>query len=517
MIVEQFEDLTPAARAPEVAIVGAGAVGIALAVLLARQGRQVTLIEAGPVLPPVDYRRANAASSTGLPHIGLVDGRMKALGGTTRLWGGQLMAFGGNDLAADTYPGKPGWPLAHEELMAATRRALDLLGVPAELQDSAAIHTAASGLPPELDDRLETAIPIWLPQPDFARLFAADLAALPGLTVLTDHKVSALEADGPGQFGAVVLTTADGTGHRLHPRRIVLANGTFELAGLLHRLAASPQSNIAGKAHIGRWFVDHLHVIGGTIHKIDRRRLGNLSDPVLKGGHKFTVKLRLSSHFQRERGLPNVAAMVLAPLGLRELLGDLAGLARRSQAGREGARSPGLLRTLAMLGPLTLRYLVNRRGPSLWGDFAYLGIEVEQVVCADSRIELDPADPERICLHWALDGTAEMRGIRAFCEAVRDYLARESLGELEIDPRILAEDPAFLREAHDAYHQMGGARMANGPEQGVVDPNLKVFGTENLYALGAATFPSGSFANPTLTALALAVRLADHLQGLDPA
>jgi choline dehydrogenase-like flavoprotein len=63
---------------------------------------------------------------------------------------------------------------------------------------------------------------------------------------------------------------------------------------------------------------------------------------------------------------------------------------------------------------------------------------------------------------------------------------------------------------------MGGARMALLPEDGVVDPQLKVFGTENLYALGAATFPSGSFANPTLTALALAVRLADHLAGQGP-
>ena len=59
---------------------------------------------------------------------------------------------------------------------------------------------------------------------------------------------------------------------------------------------------------------------------------------------------------------------------------------------------------------------------------------------------------------------------------------------------------------------MGGARMAESAEQGVVDSQLKVFGTRNLYVLGAAAFPSGSFANPTLTALALSVRLAEHLQ-----
>jgi choline dehydrogenase-like flavoprotein len=58
---------------------------------------------------------------------------------------------------------------------------------------------------------------------------------------------------------------------------------------------------------------------------------------------------------------------------------------------------------------------------------------------------------------------------------------------------------------------MGGARIGADPGEGVVDGDLRVFGTGNLFVAGAAVFPSGSFANPTLTALALGLRLADHL------
>jgi choline dehydrogenase-like flavoprotein len=58
--------------------------------------------------------------------------------------------------------------------------------------------------------------------------------------------------------------------------------------------------------------------------------------------------------------------------------------------------------------------------------------------------------------------------------------------------------------------------MAARADDGVVDAELRVFGTANVYVAGAATFPSGSFANPTLTALALALRLADHLIELAP-
>jgi len=512
VIVDSFERLSDAARQPDVAIVGAGAVGIALAVQLARAGLQVTVIECGPASPPVDYRKANAADSTGRPHLGLLDGRMKALGGTTRLWGGQLMAFGENDLAAGTYQGKPGWPIAPDELARATAKARELLRIPAALRDGAAVHRTASGVDPVLDPALELAIATWLPQPDFARLFARELRDLPGLVVLTGSRVTGLETAQDGQFTAALVRGADGATNRLEPSRIVLANGTFELTAMLLRLANCNGSNIAGKAYVGQWFIDHLHAIGGTIHRIDRRRLGNLSDAVFHKGHKFTVKLKLSSQLQRESGVPNVAAMILPPLGPRELLRDLFGLAQRST---QGADSPGFIRTLTILGPLTWRYLVQRRGPNLLWNSAFLGIEIEQALCPESRIALDPTDPDRLVLNWALDGVTEMRGIRLFCEAVRDYLAREGLGELEIDPRILAEDVDFLSDSHDAYHQMGGARMAESAEHGVVDSNLRVFGTENLYVLGAAAFPSGSFANPTLTALALSVRRAEPLQGLD--
>ncbi len=497
-----------AANNPDVAIVGAGAVGIALAVMLARRGVQVTLIEGGPAKPPVGYRAANAAGSTGRPHLGLSEGRMKALGGTTRLWGGQLMAFSANDLAPDTYPGKPGWPIPQAELAAATDRALDLLGIPTALKDPAAVYRSATGGSPDMGEDLAIAIAAWLPQPDFARLFAADLQHNPNLTVLTDTKLSHVQFPEPGRPGLLVLA-GDELHRAIKPRQIVLANGTFELVGTLLRTAQqAPQCGFADNPHIGRWFIDHLHGIAGTIRDLDHDRLRDLTDPVLRGGRKFTVKLKLSDALQIKARIPNVAAMVLGPLGLRELLGQLTGLARRSGTAEAG---PGLLRSLAMLTPLIWRYVVKRRGPGLVGNRAYLGIEVEQAQCPLSQITLDPADPERLVLHWTLDGAAEMHAIRVFCEAARDQFALTKLGTIEIDPRILAEDPAFLDDCHDAYHQMGGARMAGSAGDGVVDSNLKVFGTDNLYALGAATFPSGSFANPTLTALALAVRLADHL------
>ncbi len=503
-----------ASTAPDadVLIVGAGAVGIGLAVLLARRGKRVTLLEGGPLQPRIDFRDANQAHCTGRAHLGLREGRMKALGGTTRLWGGQLVPFTPEDLAAGSFPGKTGWPISYADLASATDRAYDLLGVPPGARDGDALFRKTTGLEPRLDGDVGIALTSWLPQPDFAKLFGADLSGLSGLTVLTDHAVTDLEFARPGEVSAVIVSGPDGMERRLRAPCVVLANGTFELCRLLLQVAAArPECGFSDNRHLGRWFIDHLHGIVGRVEDINRRRIGALFDPIYREGRKFTVKLRASAALQQSAGIPNAAAMLLAPMGVREIVNDLKTLGRRLLTGNAGVSAlVGSLRNMLLLVPVIFRYLVQRRAANLFDRGAHLGIEVEQVATQESYVFLDKDDPSKVGLHWAIDG-AEMAAITTLSKAIRDRFAADGLGKVVLDPRVEAGDPAFLEECHDAYHQMGGARMGTSAQDGVVDSQLKVFGTSNLYVLGAATFPSGSFANPTLTALALAVRLSDHL------
>jgi choline dehydrogenase-like flavoprotein len=64
-------------------------------------------------------------------------------------------------------------------------------------------------------------------------------------------------------------------------------------------------------------------------------------------------------------------------------------------------------------------------------------------------------------------------------------------------------------------HHLGTTRMASDPAKGVVDANCRVHGMANLYVASSSVFATSSYARPTLTAVALAIRLADHLKGLD--
>jgi len=63
-------------------------------------------------------------------------------------------------------------------------------------------------------------------------------------------------------------------------------------------------------------------------------------------------------------------------------------------------------------------------------------------------------------------------------------------------------------------HHMGALRMSASPEDGIVDVNSRLHSVDNLYIAGSAVFPTGGYANPTLTIVALALRLADHLEAV---
>lgn len=66
------------------------------------------------------------------------------------------------------------------------------------------------------------------------------------------------------------------------------------------------------------------------------------------------------------------------------------------------------------------------------------------------------------------------------------------------------------------WHHLGTTRMGLTPDESVVDPDSRVHGIDNLWVTGGSVFPTGGYANPTLTLIALALRLADSLNRGSP-
>ena len=516
MLFENAKELPEQSLSPDVLIVGAGAVGLCLGVALARKNCRVAILEAGPEYPDTDFRRRNGGRSIGRKFNGLRDGRMKALGGTTRLWGGQLTPFTLSDFQR-VEAGRRLWPMEYSDIVPYFERAAGFLGVTvAGHHEYAAWEKEIGAL--RLGAGLAVSHHFWLKTPDFAEFFAKDLRDLPNLSVILNQEVERLSFDESGRV-TVHAALGDGYSRTYTAEQTVLANGTLEIARRLLQ-AATTEENCPFHTNqwIGRGFIDHLHGVAGRLSATDMRRLRNLFDVRFGKNNKYNMKLRVSDERLSGEGAVNCAASFTSTGTIREYIAESKILAARVLQSPTIFGAAGAARrsfsTAQVILPLIWSYLVKRRAYNLFGNEILIGLEVEQAPTTESRLLLDPeGDPRyaEIAVDWRLDGR-EIKTVTAFMRDVAAFVAREQLGEVVLEPGVRDGDPAFLESCHEAFHHMGGGRMSATASTGVVDSNLKVHGSPNLYLLGAAVFPTGSFANPTFTAMAFAHRLADHLR-----
>jgi choline dehydrogenase-like flavoprotein len=118
---------------------------------------------------------------------------------------------------------------------------------------------------------------------------------------------------------------------------------------------------------------------------------------------------------------------------------------------------------------------------------------------------------------WQLREEDKRTAVRAL-DLVREHLQRSGAAEFRILTDLTGGPDRWTFGKSDnalatGDHHMGSLRMSVSPDDGIVDPDCRFHAVDNLYAAGSAVFPTSGYANPTLTIVALALRLADHLSG----
>jgi choline dehydrogenase-like flavoprotein len=130
----------------------------------------------------------------------------------------------------------------------------------------------------------------------------------------------------------------------------------------------------------------------------------------------------------------------------------------------------------------------------------------------DNRVclsdERDALGRRQVRVKWQL-GEQDLQSVIRAHQLLDRALQRSDLGSLELR---FPDESSWKAAVEGGKHHMGTTRMNASPAHGVVDADCKVHGTANLFVAGSSVFPTGGFANPTLTIVALAVRLAAHLK-----
>jgi choline dehydrogenase-like flavoprotein len=511
----------------DVCVIGGGVAGLTLARELSGAGIDVAVLESGGLAPDDANRDLYRGESAGIPYE-FADGcRSRYLGGSSHCWGGWCRPLDEEDLDTREWVSHSGWPFSRQELAPYYERAHAVLQLGPVCYD-AAYWAREIGRPdvrrvPLVSGRVTDVVAQFSPPVRMGVEDWPELRTAPNPRVyLWANAVEIATAAGGGQVTGVRVRTLSGRQVAVRGRRYVLGAGGIENARIL--LASG-----IGNGLVGRFFMDHPRVAMGRVefapewrgNRFYDQRFHYHSPAVAARGTCVAGQFSLSPQVRREEGLLNSGAWFYS-----EFPGEWSGtgaaivrfkhrLVKKDKPGvTAGADAWAVLRHPGeTLGFLAAHYL---RRPWLMRGVRIMTI-VEPEPDPESRVTLselrDALGMPRVRVEWRLSRRVRRTFDRTF-ELVVEELEAAGVARVRRDTGPVSEmegwPATFQREG--TWHHMGTTRMHESPSQGVVDAGCRVHGVSNLWVAGSSVFPTAGANYPTLTIVALALRLGDRLR-----
>jgi choline dehydrogenase-like flavoprotein len=493
----------------DICIVGAGPAGMVLACELIGNGAQVALIESGGLEPNASVQELNDAITIGHPYMNPKLMRNRQAAGTVHMWntpvgtetGAKYVPLDPIDFEERTWMPLSGWPFAQSHLKPFYRRAQDICALGPFEYGSESWTDPQHPVLPLTSTYLTTKIYQFGLAKVFTERCLNSIRASSNVTLCYYLNVTSFVTDAAAE--RVIAAQAKSlTGKEILVRAKIFvgAAGAIENARLL---LLSNQHSVEGLGNrygwVGRCFMEHPRDYSLTLLPT---RAQLFEEAVFYDVHPApsgtTVMGRLA--LRREailsERLMNASATLL-PIS-KGRIGSLAG-------------------RLHLKG---LRRWVSRRsyprGGSGWSlvrqkdrvfDGFRLLLNLEQAPDPQNRVVLDVATDflgvRKAKVHWSWS-KQDQTNLERIRKLLATELGRSKIGHVEI-ARGLRPDP-------HAHHHAGTTRMHSDPQLGVTDSHGRVHGLENLYMAGSSLFPTAGFANPTLSIVAMSLRLADHLK-----
>ena len=491
-----------------------------------------------------------------------VQTRIRRFGGTSNSWGirytptetgVRYTTLDPIDFEKRDWVPNSGWPFTKAHLDPYYARAHAFAGAGPYVYDPESWSATDCQPYPFETSGMETRIFHFGPSRTFLADAKAKLAAAPNITLITEATATEL-LTGPdcNKVTDICVKTFAGTAFRIQCKIVIIASGTIEATRLL---LCSRQGNPAGLGNqndlVGRFLMDHQAVRSGLLQLASPETLAKLTfyDTRRVDGALITAKPVLSEATLREKKLLNTCAAIFPrragesinplrkrfPRGPRHnspAVSASVGLLRALRTRKIGPAQIGQAAVAAMGIPDILYYRWRKNYGMYARDAAYHldsggwsrnesdltqfpALEVlhltEQVPDRENRITLgtgmDALGMTRICQHWRLTDT-DLQGVAGALHAYKAGFAKAGIGDLDLELNQGAPQIMYA----SLHHPMGTTRMHDDPKQGVVDARCRVHGTENCYVASAGVFPTGGYANSTLTVLALAIRIADDVK-----
>lgn len=494
----------------DVCIIGTGAAGISMALQFNNTPHKVILLEGGGFEYEDSTQELMGGQQTGQKYYPLKSTRLHYFGGTTGHWGGFCSFFDPVAFSKRDWVSLSGWPITQQTLMPFYERANKILEIKDFNYNADEWMKNDKELIPLGVDRSVFWHKIWRfsPPTRFGQRYRTDILESKNIHLYTYAHASIIDATENGkEVSQITIKNTAGKTHTVKAKYFIMACCAIQNTRLLlnsNKQAAAGLGNDNG--NVGRYFMEHAEV------KAAEFWLKEKTPFLIYENYKGNMRAELAMTPETQARYKVLNGIIsFNPLYISSKMPTYI-QAWQSDDPRKNEKAMADSYAKADEGGGRIKRLFKPWKPEGYS----VVIRLEQAPNPDSRVTLidekDALGIPKVKLNWIL-GEQEKYSARKIYEIFGQQIGKAGIGRVKLLFNLLDEKDTSMPENTSAgWHHMGTTRMSDDPKTGVVDAHCKVHGINNLFIASSSCFPTGGGVNPTMTIVALSLRVADHVK-----
>jgi hypothetical protein len=510
----------------DVCVIGGGPAGITFALELGDLNLKVCLIESGDLTIKRKNQKLNKARNIGIRYKDLSIQRGRLLGGTSNFWGGNCIPMDPIDFTR-TSVREEEWPFKYDTLKSDILKAQKILGIDSHAFGQDILNKVDLPLDDGKDSIFDWKTWQFCDFPfRFGEIFYDTLLSSQNISVILNANLVDFETDQKGQhITFAMIKNLSGKTCRVKATDFALSCGGIENARLMLNFHENKILNIPKEARfIGKNFAEHPNAsVGHLIGKNAKKTYEKHAIKYIKGTKEIKPGLGIKAEMREKYGLLNGIISVW-PISIESNSVTRAKLLLQLIKNKDFGLIFLVNTFLVLPGIVSLlphiRHRMSGKPVAVVNEADRFDVRLmsETLPNSDSCVnlldDLDPLGMRKASLNWRLSNKDRYSFVE-IAKLAKLHFEKEDGVELELHDWINDDTKdwtKYINTGGHYGHHMGTTKMGWSASDSVVDQNSKVHSMDNLYILGSSVFPTFGFANPTLTIVALSIKLANFLK-----
>jgi choline dehydrogenase-like flavoprotein len=493
----------------DICIIGAGAAGITSALQWKNTPYKIILLEGGGFEYDDKAQDLLGGKTIGHPYYPNRSSRLNYFGGATMHWGGMCSVFDDIDFEKRDWVANSGWPIQLKDIKPFYPQAHEILDLGVyEWGAEYFLKNDSSLKPLPLDEKI-----IWnkmwhfSPPTRFGTKYRKEITEAANIHLYTyAHATEITATENVNAITQVTVKNHAGKTHTVKAKYFVMASCAIQNSRqLLVSNKQAPKGLGNDNDLVGRYFMEHPEIQSGELWLNEVTPLKFYEQPK----NKVRAELAMAPDVQRNLKILN-ATVSLMPLQLSKKAMPSVTIYQEQDPRKS-------MDTFIKYSSLDKRNFLQRTfSKSIFGSYG-LFTRTEQEPNPNSRVVLSATEKDelgvpRADLNWQLSHL-DKKTVFELNKLIGQEVGRAGIGRVKLKDWLADDSVKDLPEyTSGGWHHMGTTRMSDDPKTGVVDADCKVHGIDNLFIASSSCFTTGGAVNPTLTVVAISLRLAAHLK-----